>query len=219
MIRLNQILNNQVLIQIREYLGQSTWQDGKLTAGWQAKNIKNNEQISVNDPQLEHLQECVVSALKLDPSFMMAARPKHIIAPRFSRYSTAMSYGDHIDDPIILGSRTDLSLTLFLSAPEDYEGGELIIETNNGTEAVKLAAGDAILYPSTTIHRVAPVRSGNRFVAVIWIRSLIRHEYQREILLDLDIARQFLFNQHGSSSELNLITKSIANLTRCWAED
>ncbi|RWM05018.1 MAG: Fe2+-dependent dioxygenase [Mesorhizobium sp.] len=219
MFKLSKVIDERSLGVVTRTLDSCDWQDGRLTAGWQARQVKRNEQISSDDPQLQSLRKIVTEALLQHPAFVMAARPKALVPPRFSRYTAGMTYGDHIDDPVILGYRTDLSLTLFLSDPDAYEGGELVIETASGTEAVKLPAGDAVLYPSTAIHRVDPVRSGMRLASTTWVRSLIRDTAEREILLDLDMARQALIQQNGSSRELDLISKSVANLIRRWADD
>ncbi|RCS21299.1 Fe2+-dependent dioxygenase, partial [Phyllobacterium salinisoli] len=208
------------LQKIRAHLLEtSEWQDGRSTAGWKAREVKNNEQLPTEAQGLSALHSTITDALMRDPAFIMAARPKTILPPLFSHYGPGMAYGDHIDDPMIKGVRTDLSLTLFISEPDSYVGGELVIETTSGIEKVKFSAGDALLYPSTSLHRVDPVQSGSRLVAVTWIRSIIRDAGAREILLDLDLARQELFRQHGSSREFDLISKSVANLIRRWGED
>lgn len=219
MFRLKNVLSADELLSVRNLLDGASWADGRLTAGWQAKDVKNNLQISTEDTRLSSLTETVSAALNRHTVFQFAARPKQFVPPLFSRYMPGMAYGGHVDDPIIRGMRTDLSLTLFLSEPESYDGGELVIETPSGSEAVKLPAGDAILYPSTMIHRVEPVSSGERLVTVTWVRSLVRDWQKREILLDLDMARQEIMHRHGKSHELDLIAKAAANLMREWAED
>ena len=219
MFRLKNVLSADELIGIRTLLDGASWSDGRLTAGWQAKDVKNNLQISTDDSKLSSLTEVVSAALSRHTVFQFAARPKRFVPPLFSRYVPGMAYGDHVDDPIIHGIRTDLSLTLFLSDPEGYDGGELTIETASGLEAIKLPAGEAILYPSTMIHRVEPVTRGERLVAVTWVRSFVRDSQKREILLDLDMARQEIMHRHGKSHELDLIAKASANLMREWAED
>lgn len=219
MFQLSEVLNPSAIEEITSSLDTAPWQDGRITAGWQVRNAKNNEQVTAEAPGLGRLRDIVTDALMRHPAFMMAARPRYVMPALFSRYETGMTYGDHIDDPIMMGHRTDLSLTLFLTEPEDYDGGELVIETASGTEAVKLAPGDAVLYPSTSIHRVDPVRSGTRLVAVTWIRSFIRDAGAREILLDLDMTRQALFRQHGPTRECDLLAKTVANLIRRWGDD
>src|SRR5690606_30111090 len=128
------------------------------------------------------------------------------------------AYGEHVDEPIMDGARTDISFTLFLSPPETYDGGELIIASPAGEDAVKLPAGSVIVYPSTTLHRVAPVTRGERLAAVGWVRSFIRDAAQRELLFELDTARRQLFEREGSSQTFNLVSKSLANLIRMWSE-
>ncbi|WP_349963437.1 Fe2+-dependent dioxygenase [Rhizobium sp. ZPR3] len=219
MFRLKNVLSADELVSIGNLLDGASWSDGRLTAGWQAKDVKNNLQISAEDAKLSSLTEIVSAALNRHTVFQFAARPKLFVPPLFSRYVPGMAYGDHVDDPIIRGMRTDLSLTLFLSEPESYDGGELVIETPSGSEAIKLPPGEAILYPSTMIHRVEAVTNGERLVAVTWVRSLVRDWHKREILLDLDMARQEIMHRHGKSHELDLIAKAAANLMREWADD
>ncbi len=218
MFHLKNVLNADEIDHIRTLLEDAAWADGRLTAGWQAKDVKNNLQISTGDAKLSSLVEIVSAALERSTTFQLAARPKKIVPPLFSRYISGMEYGDHVDDPIIRGIRTDLSLTLFLSEPESYDGGELVVETPSGAEAIKLPVGEAVLYPSNMIHRVERVSSGERLVAVTWIQSLVRNGQRREILLDLDIARREIMQRYGKSDELNLIAKASANLLREWAD-
>jgi PKHD-type hydroxylase len=137
----------------------------------------------------------------------------------FSAYEPGMHYGSHVDDALMAGIRTDVSFTLFLSDPESYGGGELTIESASGEDAVKLAAGSLLAYPSTTLHHVAPVTRGTRLAAVGWARSFVRNGAQREMLFDLDTARRQLFTREGKSAEYDLVSKSLANLLRMWVED
>jgi PKHD-type hydroxylase len=137
----------------------------------------------------------------------------------FSRYEGGMHYGSHVDDALMQGMRTDVSFTLFLSEPESYDGGELVIESASGEDAVKLDAGSLLAYPSTTLHHVAAVTRGVRLAAVGWARSFIRDGAQRELLFDLDTARRRLFAREGKSAEYDLVSKSLANLMRMWVED
>ena len=184
--------------------------DGKTTAGWHARLVKHNSQLSREATYHQDLKEFIRAALK---------RIVHSIL--FSRYQVGMSYGSHIDNALMGGEdflRSDVSLTLFLSEPEAYEGGELVIEGVEGEQVFKLEAGSAIIYPSSTLHRVNPVTEGTRFVVVAWVQSLIRDVSQREILFDLDIARRALFEKQGKTTEFDLISKSHANLLRRWAQ-
>jgi len=151
--------------------------------------------------------------------FALAVRPKALTPILFSRYEPGMRYGSHVDDPLMQGLRTDVSFTLFLSDPESYDGGELVIEGASGEDAVKLVAGSLIAYQSTALHRVAEVTRGERLAAVGWARSYVRDGAQRELLFELDTARQQLFAREGKSAEYDLVSKSLANLMRMWADD
>jgi PKHD-type hydroxylase len=151
--------------------------------------------------------------------FRIAARPKQLSALLFSRYEPGMEYGSHVDDALMAGMRTDVSFTLFLEEPDSYDGGELVIESTGGDDAVKLPAGAMIAYPATTLHRVAKVTRGRRHVIAGWARSFIRDAAQRELLFDLDTARRTIFARDGKSAEFDLLSKSLANLMRMWAED
>ena len=150
--------------------------------------------------------------------FQMAARPARLTPILFARYEPGMTYGAHVDDPLMHGTRTDLSWTLWLDDPDSYEGGELVIESAAGETPVKGPAGSIHLYPSTTLHRVDPVRSGTRRVAVGWVQSRVRQAERREILFDLDTARRGLFEREGKTREFDLLSKSFANLLRMWAD-
>jgi PKHD-type hydroxylase len=195
--------------------------DGKATAGWHAKLVKHNTQAQADAPPVVAARKVINAALKRNAVFQMAVRPKAIRPLLFNRYEQGMSYGAHIDNAL-MGDRdllrSDVSLTLFLSSPGTYAGGELVIEDTQGEQAYKLEAGAMMIYPSSTLHRVEPVTSGVRLAAVTWIQSLVRDAGDREILFDLDTARQAIFQQHGKTREFDLISKSHANLLRKWAE-
>ncbi|MCK6443639.1 Fe2+-dependent dioxygenase [Elstera cyanobacteriorum] len=192
--------------------------DGKATAGWNATGVKENQQAYA--PGVAQLAAEIETALRQHPVFALAARPKRLHPILFARYEPGMTYGYHVDDPLMGDPplRTDLALTLFLSDPETYDGGDLIIDQPGGEQAYKLPFGAAVLYPATTLHQVAPVTRGVRLVAITWIQSLIRDPGQREILFDLDTARRMLFARDGKSREFDLLSKSFANLLRLWAE-
>ena len=146
-------------------------------------------------------------------------RPKALSPLLFSRYEKGMHYGSHVDDALMDGMRTDVSFTLFLSDPKSYDGGELVIESASGEETFKLAAGSLVAYPATSLHRVGDVTRGTRLAAVGWARSFIRDAARRELLFDLDTARRQMFAREGKSAEFDLVSKSLANLMRMWAED
>lgn len=218
MLSIGNILDSTALTELRSALDATTFVDGRATAGWSAAEVKHNRQAAPS-AALRALQEQVVKAIRANAVFQIAARPKIFTPPLFARYGTGETYGAHVDDAMMSGTRTDLAYTLFLHEPQEYDGGELVIESTVGEQPVKLPAGALFLYPATTLHRVAPVTRGERLVAVGWIRSLIRSAGQRELLFDLDTARRALFAREGKSAEFDLISKSLSNLLRMWAED
>jgi PKHD-type hydroxylase len=220
-ISIANVLSPEELAVLEAQLTDRQFIDGKVTAGWHARLVKHNTQLPSSDPAMPQLRELVQQALMRNPLFQMAALPKAIGPILFSRYDLGMSYGSHVDnafmgtDPKI---RSDLSLTVFLRSPATYEGGELVIETTQGEEAFKLEAGAMVLYPSSTLHRVEPVTQGVRLVAVAWVQSLVKDPAKRELLFDLDTARQAIFAKDGKTAEFDLISKSHANLLRKWGE-
>lgn len=193
------------------------FQPGNATAGWHAKAVKTNEQASGSAAR--HVTATVEKALLDHPVFKAVARPKHLVGMLVSRYGPGMEYGLHVDDALMHGVRTDLSFTVFLSGPEAYEGGELVIEGNDGESAVKLPAGAAVVYPTSALHRVAPVTSGERLVVVGWVRSLVRRADQREVLFDLDTVVAQLRQDGAGRGLLDRVLKTRTNLLRMWAED
>jgi PKHD-type hydroxylase len=180
--------------------------------------VKNNLQAG-NDAALQKLREKLTAKIGEHPLFRMVARPKQLSPLILSRYEPGMAYGSHVDDAIMGGMRSDVSFTLFLSDLDTYDGGALVIETSAGEEDVRLPAGSMVVYSSTTLHRVAEVTRGARLAAVGWARSFIRDPAQRELLFDLDTARQSLFQKQGKTAEFDLLSKTSANLLRMWAED
>ncbi len=210
------ILAPEELEYITSSLAQAEFVDGKLTAGWHAKLVKNNQQLKHSESQQE-LKELIKKALNRNALFQMAVRPKIVHSILFSRYDTGMAYGRHTDNAL-MGSfaRSDVSFTLFLTST--YEGGELVIEAADDEKAYKLEAGEMIVYPSTALHRVNPVTKGTRLVVVGWVQSLVRDASEREILFELDTVRHAIFAKDGKTLEFDLIAKSVANLLRKWAE-
>jgi PKHD-type hydroxylase len=193
--------------------------EGKKTAGWHARARKNNLQ-AADSAMLRGALKKVEAALMKNPIFLAAARPRGFVKLLLSRYEEGMYYGRHVDDALMGGERTDLSFTLFLNDPGSYDGGELVVERTEGERAFKLAAGQLVLYPSTTLHRVEPVTRGVRLCVVGWVRSLIRDDGQREILFDLERSIAHLREQEAACGEaLDLILKTRSNLLRRWAED
>lgn len=211
----------------RKLLESALWEDGKKTAGHQASKVKNNLQIPSDHPAAQQVGKLILGALSSNPLFMSAALPLHILPPLFNRYSGGQTYGTHVDASVrqMPGGqriRTDLSCTLFFAEPEEYDGGELIIEDTYGAKSVKLNAGEMVLYPSTSLHRVEPVTRGTRLCSFFWLQSMIRSDEQRSLLFDLDIAIQRLA---AGLPEETLVTESTTQLTgvyhnllRQWAE-
>jgi len=204
---------------VRAALERARFVDGRETAGFAARTVKNNRQAEGSDRSLETIRKLVAKRIFDNEVFGLAVRPKAFSPLLFSRYEKGMHYGSHVDDALMGGMRTDVSFTLFLSDPKDYEGGELVIESASGEEPFKPPAGSLVIYPSTTLHRVSDVMRGARLAAVGWARSFIRDAARRELLFDLDTARRQMFAREGKSAEFDLVSKSFANLMRMWAED
>lgn len=206
---------------IRAVLDEAAFIDGRTTAGWHAREVKRNEQVDTGSKIAREAGEHIRAALEANDVFRAGVLP-HTIRPfLFSRYGESMSYGPHVDDAVMGRTervRSDVSVTVFLNDPADYDGGELVIESSGGEQTYKLPAGHAIAYPSTTLHRVEGITRGTRLVAVTWVQSLVRSAEDREILFDLDLARRATFQQHGKTHEFDLIAKSYANLLRKWSD-
>ena len=214
------LLTGEELDYLDKALSVAEFADGRLTAGWHAKLVKQNQQL-IKTSEADNLKALVRKSLRRNLLFQAVARPKAIHSLLISRYQVGMSYGRHVDNALMSADgflRSDLSFTVFLNSPDAYEGGELVIEGADSETPYKLAAGSAIVYPSTSLHRVDPVVSGERLVAVGWVQSLIRHAERREILFDLVTTQRSLFAKEGKTDEFDLLSKSIANLLRMWAE-
>lgn len=208
----------------RRLLGAADWIDGRATAGHQGARVKDNEQLPVEHPVARQVGEIVLRALGSNSLFMSAALPLHILPPMFNRYSGGQTFGTHVDGSIrtIPGTghriRTDLSCTLFFAGPEEYDGGELIIEDTYGSKAVKLPAGHIILYPSTSLHQVTPVTRGTRLCSFFWVQSIIRDDGQRSLLFEMDVAIQRLGAENATHPSVVSLTGVYHNLLRQWAE-
>ena len=204
-------------------LEQAHWVDGAVTAGFQSAQVKHNEQLPSESAEARRLGDLITAALGEHPLFLSAALPARIFPPLFNRYREGHGFGTHVDNAIrpIPGSRervrTDLSATLFLAGPDDYDGGELVVEDTYGTRAVKLPAGDLVLYPATSLHRVQPVTRGVRLASFFWIQSLVREDAQRTLLFDLDMAIVSLRRRVGEDPALVSLTGVYHNLLRRWA--
>lgn len=217
-LRISKVLDEPELGALKDFAAGQVFEPGSRTAGWSARAVKDNQQLT-SGPAATAVSRTVEAALRRNEVFVAAARPKSFCRIMLSRYEQGMSYGMHIDDPLIAGVRADLSFTLFLSAPDSYEGGELVLDTTDGETSIKLDEGDLVLYPTTFLHRVEEVRRGTRLVCVGWVRSLIRLQAHREILFDLETAARTIFEREGKSPLFDRLSRSKSNLLRLWAED
>ena len=213
------VLSRAELKIVRDALQRARFVDGRATAGFAARLVKNNEQVDAADRSIETIRKLVTERISKNELFNLAVRPKALSPLMFARYERGKNYGSHVDDPLMNGMRTDVSFTLFLSDPKTYSGGELVIESATGEDPIKPPAGAMVIYPTAALHRVAKVTKGQRLVCVGWARSLIRDAARRELLFDLDTARRRMFARGGKSADYDLVSKSLANLMRMWAED
>ncbi len=221
------VLNAEQVAEFRQRLAGAGWADGKLTAGYQSAQAKDNAQLPDADPVARELGGRVLDALGRSPLFFSAALPRRIYPPLFNRYAGGQSFGFHVDNAIRyergpngaqLPLRTDVSATLFLSAPEDYDGGELVIQDTYGSQRVKLPAGDLVLYPGTSLHQVTPVTRGERIACFFWTQSLVRDAGQRRELFELDLAIQRLTAAAPGNPALVQLTGVYHNLLRRWSD-
>lgn len=221
LVTIPDLLEATELEAVRSVLSQSRFVDGRLSAGRDAARGKSNQELEPGQEAYGALNDVVMTRLVQHPRYLQAAMPAKISAPIYARYTAGMEYGGHIDDPIMgpPGSRyrSDISITVFLSQPDEYVGGELRIESATGVTEFKLPAGHALLYPSTSYHSVKAVESGERLVAITWVQSFIRRGDQREILVQLDQARDLLTGEHEQEARRKL-DLCYANLFRLWAE-
>ena len=224
LITLDNLLSKAQVSEARAMLEQADWVDGKTTAGHLALDCKNNLQLPTDSQEGRQLGDFILARLHDHPLFNSAALANKILPPMFNCYQAAGEFGNHIDNAIrfVPGSaikiRTDVSITVFFSEPDSYQGGELVIEDTYGQQSVKLKAGDAILYPSTSTHRVTPVTKGRRLASFFWIQSLIRSDEQRRILFDLDQSIQRLSSVEQNAEEIVKLTGVYHNLLRQWSE-
>lgn len=228
LLHIPQVLSADELAQVRALLADAPWGDGRATAGVQAASVKHNQQLPVGCAAAQALQALMLAALDRHPLLFSAALPKRVLPPMFNRYGgEANHYGDHVDQAIRhvpTGAqagqrvRTDLSCTLFLAEPAEYDGGELVISDTYGSPRIKLPAGDAVLYPGTSVHRVEPVTRGHRLASFFWIESLVRSDEQRRLLFEMDLALMKLRSRDGESAEAVSLTGTYHNLLRLWAD-
>ncbi|HEY9198720.1 MAG TPA: Fe2+-dependent dioxygenase [Gammaproteobacteria bacterium] len=222
LLTISGVIPKPQLERVRQLLQRGNFQDGKLSAGLEAMRVKNNEEMVQEAELYSALNNIVMGCLVQHPVYQQAALPRRIAAPYYARYTEGMRYGDHIDDPIMGNGndryRSDVSTTVFLSGPDEYDGGELVIRSNFGEHAIKLAAGDAVIYPSSSLHHINAVTHGARLVAVTWAQSLIRDPNQRELLYQLSQARAKLMRDKPEADETGWVSNSYANLVRMWSE-
>ncbi len=216
------VLKADELALTRSWLAGARFVDGRLSAGAAARRAKNNEEMDPAAQDLERLNRVVMGGLARHPVYRAGALPLHVAAPLYARYRPGMTYGDHLDDPIMgadgVKYRSDIALTIFLNPPEEYDGGELVIRTSAGEQVVKLAAGDAVLYPAGSIHHVSPVTRGERLVAVTWVQSLVRDAARRELLYGLNAAREKLLREAPEAAETAQVNAAYLNLIRMWSD-
>jgi PKHD-type hydroxylase len=224
LITVPDVLTQDQVAKARQILDASNWVDGKVTAGPQSAQAKNNSQIPEGHPAAREVGGMILDVLGKNPLFLAAALPLRVFPPLFNRYSGGQSFGTHVDNAIrqVGGTsvriRTDISATLFLSAPEEYDGGELTVQDTYGTHNVKLKAGSMVLYPATSLHHVTPVTRGTRLCSFFWLQSMIRDDGQRSLLFDLDVGIQRLNREIPGHASIVPFTGVYHNLLRQWAE-
>ncbi len=224
LIQIPKVLTAEQVAQIRTELDKAEWVDGRNTAGYISQRVKDNQQVPDTHPIARELGQKILTLLEKHPMFTSAALPLKVVPPLFNRYSGQQNYGRHVDGAIrpVAGTpfrvRTDLSATLFLAAPEDYDGGELVIEDTFGQRRVKLPAGDLVLYPSTSVHKVEPVTRGTRYASFFWIQSMVREDSHRTMLFELDNSIQQLGRDMPQHPAVVQLAGLYHNLLRLWAD-
>lgn len=224
LLQVPDVLSSQDVARFRAALAAAAWVDGNVTSGHQSARAKANEQLPEDSAAARELGDAVLAALARSPLFFSAALPKQVFPPLFNRYREGMTFGAHVDTAIRTHAptrariRADLSATLFLSAPEEYDGGELTVEDSYGAHSVKLAAGHLVLYPAASLHRVTPVTRGVRVASFFWIHSMVREDSRRTLLFDLDMAIVRLTRDTPEHPALVSLVGTYHNLLRMWAE-
>ena len=221
LVRIPSVISRAQLKRVQNLLSRVRFIDGKLSAGMAAQRVKNNEEVAADQPQLNELNTIVMGSLVRHPTYKNAALPYRVATPFYARYTRGMAYGDHVDDPV-MGAvdryRSDISVTVFLNEPQCYEGGELVIRSTFGDQTIKYAGGDAVMYPSSSRHHINAVTHGERLVAVTWVQSLIRDATRREILYELNRAREKMLVRTPDAAETKHVDTAYVNLIRLWAE-
>jgi PKHD-type hydroxylase len=224
LLHIPDVLSSQEVAKCRQTMNEAVWVDGRVTAGHQSARAKDNMQLPEDHPAAKELGDLILGALQRNPLFMSAALPARVFPPLFNRYQGGQSFGNHVDNAIrqVAGTpyrlRTDLSATLFLASPDEYDGGELVVEDTYGMHSVKLPQGHLILYPATSLHNVRPVTRGARLASFFWIQSMVRDDGERTLLFDLDMAIQRLNHDHADHPASVQLTAVYHNLLRRWAE-
>src|SRR5262245_27545208 len=224
MVHIPKVLTPEQVARCKDVMQKASWIDGRVTAGHQSEKVKNNLQLPETAPEARELGDMVLGALSRNNLFFSAVLPKQVFPPLFNRYDSGMTFGQHVDNAIrgylntSLNIRTDVSATLFISAPEDYDGGELVVNDTYGQHAAKLPAGDMVVYPGTSLHHVTPITRGSRIASFFWIQSMIRDVTQRSLLFDLDMAIVRLSRDHPEHHSIVELTAIYHNLLRQWTE-
>ncbi len=218
--RISNVLGRFQLDRVTAILAEARFVDGRLSAGMAAKRVKHNQELDPSSGDMATLNNMVMGALVSHPTFKSAVLPHRVAAPFYARYAPGMHYGDHVDDPVMGPTggryRSDVSVTVFLN--DGYEGGELVVQTAFGPREIKLPAGDAVVYPSSSLHHVAEVIGGERLVAVTWAQSMVRDVARRELLHELNQARHKLLKERPDADETRQVDTAYVNLIRMWAE-
>jgi len=224
MLQIPSVLTAEQVARIRARIDAAKWIDGRATAGYQSGEVKHNEQLPEDSAVAREAGDEIAGALGAHQLFFSAALPRQVYPPLFNRYAADMNFGNHVDGAIRVHGpsgrrlRADISATLFLTAPEDYDGGELLVEDSYGVHSVKLQAGDMVLYPATSLHRVTPVTRGARVSSFFWIESMVRDDAQRALLFDMDMAILRLTRDAPGHAALTALTGCYHNLLRMWAQ-
>jgi PKHD-type hydroxylase len=224
MVHVPKVLTPEQVARCRDVMTKAAWVDGRVTAGHQSEKVKNNLQLPESSAEARELGQMVMGALGRNPLFFSAVLPKQVFPPLFNRYDAGMTFGPHVDNAIrgyldtSLQIRTDVSATLFISEPADYDGGELVVSDTYGQHAAKLPAGDMIVYPGTSLHHVTPITRGSRIASFFWIQSMVRNDTQRNLLFDLDMAIIRLSRDHPEHASVVELTSIYHNLLRQWSE-
>jgi PKHD-type hydroxylase len=224
LLHIPRVLTESQVARGRALLEDAKWVDGRTTAGHLSARAKHNLQVAEGTPEAREMGEVIVTALERTPLFMSAALPLRVFPPLFNRYEPGMAFGAHVDNAVrqVAGSslrvRSDLSATLFMSRPEEYDGGELVVDDTYGAHSVKLPAGDLILYPATSLHRVNPVTRGARLASIFWVQSMVADDAERSLLFDLDMAISQVTETSPDSPAVVALTGCYHNLLRRWSQ-